>query len=113
MHIDTYDFGKVVIDGKSYDSDVILLPDRVLDHWCRKVGHRLQVEDLDAVLERSAPLLVIGTGMHGMMKVPEETVAYLKGKGIESLALKTREACSAFNEHGKKGSVIGAFHLTC
>jgi len=113
MHIDTYDFGKVVIDGKGYGSDVILLPDRVLDHWWRKEGHRLQVEDLDAVLERPAPLLVVGTGMHGMMKVPEETVAYLKGRGIESLVLKTKEACRAFNELEKKGGVIGAFHLTC
>ena len=113
MNIDTYDFGKVVIDGREYSSDIILLPDRILDHWWRKEGHRLQKEDLEAVIASGVHLLVIGTGMHGMMQVPAETLSYLERKGITSLVLKTREACRAFNEQGKKGGVIGAFHLTC
>ncbi len=29
MHIDSYDFGRIVIDGVSYSSDVIIYPDRI------------------------------------------------------------------------------------
>jgi hypothetical protein len=113
MHIDTYDFGKMVIDGKGYDHDVIVLQDRVIGNWWRKEGHHLRKEDLEEVIRSHPHLLVIGTGMHGFMQVPEETVKDLREEGIETLILKTREACKVFNGQERKKGVAAAFHLTC
>ena len=32
-HIDDYRFGRIVIDGRAYTSDLILLPHRVVENW--------------------------------------------------------------------------------
>ena len=48
--INSYQFGLIVINRRRYTRDVIIFPDRVLDGWWRKEGHRLYVEDLKEVL---------------------------------------------------------------
>ncbi|NOY53021.1 MAG: hypothetical protein GXP58_05290 [Deltaproteobacteria bacterium] len=113
MNIDSYDFGRLVVEGREYRNDVILLPGRVIDPWWRKEGHRLQEEDLASVMMVPLRLLVIGTGMDGKMQVPEEAVSFLRDAGVEPMVLKSREACRVFNEESKQGGVAGAFHLTC
>jgi hypothetical protein len=110
--VQKYDFGSIVIDGKEYTSDVIVFPDKVRDHWWRKEGHRLDIDDLEEVLEFKPEVLVIGTGYSGVMEVPEETLRYLQMKNIEVHVAPTREAIKIFNGLGGK-RVVGAFHLTC
>jgi hypothetical protein len=39
--IDSYKFGRIVIDGQAYSRDVIILPDRVIRDWWRDSGHIL------------------------------------------------------------------------
>ncbi|RLI41160.1 hypothetical protein DRO69_11945, partial [Candidatus Bathyarchaeota archaeon] len=64
--IDSYDFGVIVIKGKRYTSDVIVLPEKVIDGWWRKEGHSLHMEDLKEVIEREPKpeVLVVGTGYY-------------------------------------------------
>ena len=112
MRIREYKFGSIVIDEKTYTSDVLVFPDRVRDRWWRKEGHRLDVDDLEEVLEFKPDVLVIGTGYSGMMEVPEETLQYLRMKNIEVHVAPTSQAVKIFNAlQGKR--VVGAFHLTC
>lgn len=113
--IDSYGFGRITINGKRYTNDVIVSADRVKDNWWRKEGHRLQVEDIKEVVVKEKPeVLVVGTGYFGLMKIPAETVQFLKSKGVELIAQKTRDACAAYNrlvESGRK--VVAALHLSC
>jgi hypothetical protein len=37
--IDKYSFGSITIDGRTYDTDVIIYPERIDDRWWRKEGH--------------------------------------------------------------------------
>jgi hypothetical protein len=60
--IGKYSFGRITIDGRLYDADVLIYPDRIDGHWCRKEGHRLQLADLEAVKERHPSVVVVGTG---------------------------------------------------
>ena len=113
MHIDSYDFGKMVIDGSLYTSDVILVRGRIIGNWWRASGHRLAAEDLKECTEELLDLLVVGTGMFGRVEVPEETIQYLKEKGIEPLIETTKKAYKIYNEQADKGAIAGAFHLTC
>ena len=113
MHIDSYSFGKIIIDGKTYTSDVIIYPDRVDASWWRKEGHYLQKADLKDVVESSPEVLVIGTGSMGVMTVPKDTVAFLQAKGIEVHVEKSGKAVEAFNSLTATRRVVGAFHLTC
>jgi hypothetical protein len=111
--IDSYDFGRIVINGKHYNSDLIVFPDKVRDGWWRKEGHRLYVEDLKDVLEAKPEVLVVGTGYYGLMTVPSETRKHVESEGIELIAQKTTEACKTFNRLVKSRKVVAALHLTC
>jgi hypothetical protein len=114
--IESYDFGVIVIDGKRYTSDVIVFPERVIDDWWRKEGHRLHLDDLKEILEpkQRPEVLLVGTGYYGIMKISPEAENALKSEGIELMVQPTREAFQTFNELLKSGRrVAGAFHLTC
>jgi len=113
MEIQSYRFGEIVIDGKAYNSDVIIFPNRVRDSWWRKEGHRLQPEDVKEIIEFKPELLIIGTGASGCMQVPEDTVESIESKGIQLKIEKTGDACSTYNNIKNKGKVVAAFHLTC
>lgn len=114
--IDSYEFGAMVMNGKKYTSDVIVFPERVIDGWWRKEGHRLHVEDLEEILkqEPKPEVLVVGTGYYGLVKISPEVENTLKAHEIELVAQPTKGAYQTFNkilESDKR--VIGAFHLTC
>jgi hypothetical protein len=113
MHIDSYSFGRIVIDGKTYTSDLIIHADHKIDpSWWRIEGHLLQPEDLESVFRKRPEVLVIGTGHDGVMKVPGKTVLAIKENGIEVHVAKTGEAVKLFNNLSG-GKVAAALHLTC
>ena len=114
MHIDSYQFGKIVIDGKAYNSDCLILGRTVQAHWRRKQGHLLTTEDLQPVIAAQPSILVVGCGASGMMKVSENIGQILREHGIELFKANTNKAMAMFNELSEKGqNVAGAMHLTC
>ncbi len=113
MKIEHYSFGKIVIDGKTYTSDVIIYPDRVDASWWRNKGHYLQSVDLEEIIKTEPDVLIIGTGFSGVMKVPEETVRFVVSKGIELRVDKTEIAVEIYDGSEKDKKVVAALHLTC
>jgi len=112
--IDTYQFGQVVVDGTRYDADVIVFPGHVQANWWRREGHRLDVEDLESVLQFGPDVLVVGTGSFGAMDVPASTLDALRSRGIGVVWLPTAEACNRFNALLAEGRrAVAALHLTC
>ena len=114
MHVDAYDFGRMVVDGRTYTDDLILLPDDVRPGWRRRHGHTLLEDDLDDVFAAGPHLVVIGTGAYGRMTVPEETWEALQKAGIETVIEKTAKAVKSYNRLAGEGQrLTAAFHLTC
>ena len=112
--IESYDFGRIAINGIVYTKDVIITGDKTIAGWVRKEGHLLQVADISQAIEESAPeVAIVGTGYNGMMSVPEETRLYFQRKGIDLLVEKTQEACDLFNTLSKTKRALAALHLTC
>jgi len=114
--IKSYEFGLIVIDGKKFTRDVIVFPEKVIDNWWRKEGHRLHLEDLDEILnhEPKPKVLVVGTGYYGIMKISPAVENTLQSQEIELIAQPTKEACQTFNKLLKSNRpLVGAFHLTC
>lgn len=110
--IESYDFGRVVIGGRAYTSDVLVFPEGVKERWWRREGHKLCLEDLREVLERKPEVLVVGTGFSGLMEIPSKLNKELQAKGIELRAVPTREAVELYNKL-KGPKVVAALHLTC
>lgn len=113
MHIDSYDFGLIVIDGAPYRQDVLLWPGHIKSDWWRREAHLLQLDDVVEALAASPQVLVVGTGQPGRMRVDPSLAAYLKDKGIESVVLPTAEACRVINAQAGKRRLAAALHLTC
>ncbi|MFQ5824607.1 MAG: Mth938-like domain-containing protein [bacterium] len=113
--IDSYSFGKIVIDGKEYNRDVIVYPDYVEPNWWRKQGHQLCVEDIKSRIEKESPeILIVGTGAYGQVVILDSTKEFLERRGIKLIAEETGKACTTYNHQIKSNKkVLGAFHLTC
>ena len=111
--IDSYHFGEIVINGKSYSSDVVIFPDRVRDDWWRKTGHELCLEDIAGVITENLEVLVVGTGASGLMKVLPEVEQVAQARGIKLIVEPTDEACNTYNQLSHSQKVVAAFHITC
>ncbi|SRR6056297_3311779 len=111
--IESYSFGKILIDDKEYENDVILLNKKVVPDWWRKSGHSLCKDDLSAVLNFDPEILVVGTGASGNMNVPKSLLSALDFKVITQI---TRKAINTYNDllkSSKHEKIAAGFHLTC
>ena len=112
--VEKYDFGLIVINGKTYSSDVIILPSKVVDGWWRLEGHRLQIPDVRDYLLEDVDAVVVGTGYYGMMRVDDEVIDAFRRRGREVYVLRSGEAVKKYNELVRSGRKVTLFiHLTC
>ena len=112
--IESYSFGHLTIDGKSYSKDIIIYPDNsFLCPWWRQSGHRLEVSDIEKMIEMEPDIIIAGTGANGLMRPSEELRKALKEKDIEFIALPTEKAIGVYNEHARNRLTGACFHLTC
>lgn len=113
--IDSYSFGRMVIDGHEYTKDLMILPDGTVVHpWWRNAGHQLVASDIEALVEASPGVLVVGTGNPGMMTPDRALCAELESQGIRVIVLPTKEAVGEYNALRQRGENVAAcFHLTC
>lgn len=110
--IDSYHFGSITIDGKTYTHDVIVAGSKI-KAWWRNTSHEVTINDVEPVLEEKPKLVIFGTGESGVCEVFRETVEYLEKQGVKVLVFRTPEAVKEFNRRIKETGVVGALHLTC
>ena len=114
MQIDRYSFGKIIIDGHQYRSDVLIFPDgRVSDGWWRSRGHYVDSEDITALVAQQPRLIIIGTGDSGMMRTAPKLKETLAARGIQMVAEPTGKACRRFNREQGSIRLAAGIHLTC
>jgi len=88
--IESYNFGKIIINSKEYNSDIIIYKKSIDDKWWRRESHNLRIEDIKKILENKPETLIIGTGYYGLMKVPLELIKYLESNNIEVIIKKQK-----------------------
>jgi len=108
--INAYGFGRIVIDGTAFTTDVIIFPDR---EWWRKDGHVLHVADIESAVEENPEVLIVGTGKYGILKVLPQTREYIESKGIELIVEQTEQVREIYNRISQDRKVVAALHLTC
>jgi len=111
--IDSCQFGLIVVNGKKYTSDVIIFPGRVRDNWQRKTGHRLCLEDIAEVITESPEVLVVGTGISGLMKVLPEVIEVIGASGTKFIVETTDKACNIYNHLCRSQRAVAVLHITC
>lgn len=110
--IDKYSFGRLVVDGEVYKSDIIVSPAGVREWW-RKSSHRVTPEDLAFAPGDLPALVVFGTGMFGRMVVTPEAVEYLRKQGVEFVMAATAKAIDLYNQNRANRPTAACLHLTC
>ena len=108
-------FGSMTIDGRTYTTDLKILPDgRVRDGWWRARGHRLTWDDIADLSGLHAQVLVVGTGIYGRMKPEKDLEARLAEQGIDLVTAWSRKAADIYNHNRQQGvPTMACFHLTC
>ena len=113
MKINSYSFGKIKIDGRIYESDVIISANAVPTIWERSDSHHLQIEDVEKIIAVKPARVIIGTGFLGLMKVDPEIKALLLKNHIKLHVEKTKRAVKIYNSYNEKENVVAALHITC
>lgn len=111
-HIDSTEFGKIVVDGKSYDYDIIILPDSTIKkRGLQKGTHIVCVEELELLFKEKPKVIVIGTGQSGVAEIEPKVLEKARKEKIKIVEVPTPIAIKKFNEINEKKA--GLFHLTC
>jgi len=110
-------FGRLELDGETYDHDVVIDRGKVRRRKKRpskpfrdRFGHTpLSAEEQ---IPWSARQLIVGTGADGQLPVMDEVYAEAKRRGVKIVARPTAEACQLLNETSVK-DVTAILHVTC
>ena len=112
--IESYRFGRIVILGKTYVSDVKIVNGVVIPEWWRRNGHNVCLSDISDFFDAPPEIVVMGKGSPGHMTVGGDVKTFLKQKGITLFEEPSARAVDTFNSHFEKGiKVYAGFHLTC
>jgi len=111
VKINSFRFGSLTINNKTYDNDMTV-------HWDgelvpRESDHNFSKGDLIDLLIKGPDTIVIGTGTAGGVKIEKAAENFAKMKNIELIAKKTPEAIDEFNKLSKDKKVIAVIHVTC
>ena len=112
--IDSYSFGRIVVNGNAYANDIKIIGDAVVPEWWRTSGHTVAPEDVADLVQALPDIVVIGKGKPGFMSVSPEVKRLFSDQGIRLIEEKTSRAIQTFNRLHKEGrKVCAGFHLTC
>jgi len=118
MKVEYPGFGRIAINGETYEHDVVIYPSGKVEE--RKKGiskrkhgtsHRLDPEELREYLKEDFDVLVVGTGFYGYLSLLSESRELVKGKDL--IELPTGKAVEKFNELSGRKRVLAVFHVTC
>ena len=112
--IDSYSFGRIVIDETTYNQDLKLIKNLVISNWWRKNGHLVEPDDINDILKSGIEILILGRGDPGLMKATDGLKHLLEQKDIKLIEKPTAEAVTIYNHLFTSNKNIAAgFHLTC
>lgn len=111
--IGRFEFGTIVIDGQSYESDMIIFPDGTVEQWQHKDEHVLRPRDVDKIISAGPEVVIIGLGTVGNLKVRPKAEKRLQQAGIEVMAYRTNKACETYRELRNQRKVAAILHITC
>jgi hypothetical protein len=111
MKIDSTRFGEVVIDGRTYFSDVTLYWDGTIEH--REKDIIIDMDELSHILEKKIDIIVIGTGQEGTLGLMDNVRQLLADRKIRIFELKSPDAIEIFNSFASQGKRVAAIiHTT-
>lgn len=116
MKFERFEFGSLVIDGAEFDYDLIIDRGEIAKRK-KKASKKYRAEFDHTPLSLAEKLpwkcrrLVVGTGAYGLLPVMEEVREEAGRRGVELLALPTKEAIRELRKHPEGTNAV--LHVTC
>ena len=117
-YIDSATFGSIVVNGKSYNHDIIISSAGKVSKRKKRLSkqvfgtsHVISQAEAEYIFEPGTPKLVVGAGHNGMVILSNEADDFFKMNSCEVILLPTPQAADVFNS--LKGRFIALFHVTC
>ncbi|CAB49578.1 Mth938-like domain-containing protein [Pyrococcus abyssi] len=118
MKVEEVRFGHVRIDGKDFDHDIVIYPSGKIERRKKEISkrkhgtsHKLDPEELKEYLIEDFDLLLVGTGIYGMLSLLPESRELVKDK--EVIEKPTKEALKLLEELWSKKKILAIIHVTC
>ncbi len=116
--VNSFEFGSIVIDGKEYAYDVLVLPDGTVkerEASKEKFGdHAIKKGEIEKLAETKPETVIVGTGTSAMAAVSEEAQAYAREAKLDLAVLASSEAIEKLNQLIDEGRPAAALiHITC
>ncbi len=117
MHVDAYEFGRITIDGVSYDSDLVI--ERGVVRKRKKGPSKPRKAEFGHTpltaaekIPWGARRLWIGTGAHGALPVTSDLRDEARRRGVELVEKPTPELVRQINKGLPAGTNL-ILHVTC
>ncbi len=111
-------FGKIKIDGKWYENDVIIKVDGKVKKRGKRLSkevygtsHKVSFKEAKYLYQEGTENVVIGSGQYGALEISKEAASYFEEMGCKVETLKTPSAIERWNQ--LRGGKVGLFHVTC
>jgi hypothetical protein len=118
LEINKTSFGSIIVDGNSYDHDIIITLDGKVKKRKKKLSkavygtsHTISLDEIKYTYQDKSEGIVIGSGQHGLAELSNEASGFLKSKDCQVILKPTPEAIQEWNK--TVGRWIGLFHITC
>ncbi len=116
--INSFNFGFIVVDGKQYVYDIIILPDGTVKEReatkARLGSHKITWNDVAKIVNEQPEVMVIGTEVSGLARLSAETEKNLRQANVNPLVLPSFQAVDKFNQLVSEGKRVAALiHITC
>ena len=116
--INSFNFGFIVVDGKQYVYDVVILPDGTVKEReaskARLGSHTIAWSDVAHIGKEQPEVIVIGTGVSALARLSEDAGVNLRQANLNLVLLPSPQAVEKFNQLAREGKRVAALiHITC
>lgn len=118
-HIESTQFGEVVIDNKKYHQ-VLIIGDKIEERDHEKLkklfdtSHKIGDWEIKELISNNPEVIIIATGQNGAMVIDGETLKKLQTTGAQIISNITPNAIAVYNDRVKLGKKVNALiHTTC
>ena len=116
--INSFNFGFIVVDGKQYVYDVLILPDGTVkerEHSKARLGsHTIGRAEIEELAKMKPETIIVGIGTNGMATVSPDAQLYRLEAKLNLIVLPSSEAVEKLNQLVDEGKRVAALiHITC
>lgn len=111
---DSFSFGHIGWDGKDHPFDVVVdTRGQITERGSRDNNHLLEADELLHYLSPNTKKLIVGTGDSGVLKLAEDSKKLLDERGVQLIAVLSKEAIKLYNNEQDKEHTTALIHSTC